>query len=205
MSDKDIKNWDQRLDDQQKRNWDNYVRRRIDLTTARVDDEFYIAGEFIYIEKTSSGSATGTIKLNRNTNDSFDLVVGSKLETIFIKFYITNDAQPGKWIDIIIGINFKYEKPFSLIQGQAQQVLNLTHPIANTDVAAAANVCNRALIKASPNNTDLAWIDFGVAAVQNNCMPLDAGEWIEVAISNTAMIHANFVVGGELCFIEYEA
>ncbi len=80
----------------------------------------------------------------------------------------------------------------------------MTHANADTDVAAAANPCNRAMIKADVNNTQVAWIDFGVAAVQDNCMPLDAGESITVSISNTDRIHANFEVGGEIVYIAYE-
>jgi len=75
---------------------------------------------------------------------------------------------------------------------------------ANTNVAAAAHICNRALIKADVNNTQIVWIDFGVAAVQNNCLPLDPGEWIKVQLSNTNRINANFKVGGEIVYIVYE-
>jgi len=55
------------------------------------------------------------------------------------------------------------------------------------------------LLQANPDH-------FGsVAAVQNNCMPLDPGEWVRVSISNTDQIHANFEVGGEIVYIAYEA
>lgn len=207
MSDKDIKNWEERLTAQVLRDWHNYDRHRIDLSTARAAEFWGYAGEFLTVEKVSSESALATIRLNRNTNDLIGLQVGTVIKTVFKDFYITNTAQAGEWIDIIIGINFEYYKKFvagGIISSEVQQVLNLTHANADTNIAAAAHVCNRALIKADVNNTQTAWIDFGVAAVQNNCVPLDPGEWIKVSISNTNRINANFEVGGEIVYVVYE-
>lgn len=207
MSDRDIKNWEERLTAQVFRDWHNYDRHRIDLSIVRNTEFWGYAGEFLYIEKVSSESALATIRLNRNTNDAIDLELGTAIKTIFKEFYITNTVQAGEWIDIIIGINFEYYKQFvagGILGSEARQVLNLTHAVANTNVAAATHVCNRALIKADVNNTQTTWIDFGIAAAQNNCMPLDAGEWIRVSISNTDRINANFEVGGEIVFIVYE-
>jgi len=205
MSDRDIRNWDERLSDQNRRGWDNYLRRRIHLDNARDLERWNIAGEFLCVEESSSESASGSICLNRNTNDPIDLQVGVVLKTIFVDIFITNVAQAGEWIDIVIGINFEYyKKQGKLIGEEAQPVLKLTHVNPNTDVAAASHICNRAIIKANVYNTQVAWVDFGVAAVQNNCMPLDPGEWIEVSLSNTDRIHANFEVGGEVVYIVYE-
>jgi len=204
MSDRDIKNWDERLKDQVDRRYDNYIRRRFYLATAHDLELWAISGEFIYIEEASSSSARAQVRLNLNTNDDLDLSAGVKIETIFTQLFITNEAQPDEWLDIIIGLNFKYHKPPGPDPGEAQAILPLTHANPNTNVAAASNVCNRALIKADVNNTQTAWIDFGIAAVQNACMPLDAGDWIRIAISNTDRINANFEVGGEYVFIEYE-
>ncbi len=204
-SDRDIQAWEMRLKQQAVRGWDNYVRRRIDLSSARAAEYWGIAGEFFYVEQVSSESAKASISINRNTNDQIDLELGTVIKTIFTELYVTNTVQTDQWIDIIIGINFEYYKKSQGVMGdEVQQVLNLTHANPDTDVAAAANPCNRALIKADVNNTQTAWIDFGVAAVQINCMPLDAGEWIEVSISNTDQVHANFEVGGEIVFIAYE-
>ena len=205
MSDRDLKNWDQRLKDQTQMGWDNYLRRRLHLDNARALEQWTVAGEFIYVEEVSSESAKAYVSINRNNNDPIDLECGVRIKTIFGQLYITHDAQTDEWIDLIIGINFEYYKPHGArIGGEAQQVLNLTHVNPNTNVAAAAHPCNAALIKADVNNTQTAWIDFGVAAVQNDCMPLDPGEWIRVAISNTNRINANFEVGGEIVYIEYE-
>lgn len=201
--DQEIKNWEERLKNQVNRDWHNYDRHRIDLTTAQVKLPWYYAGEFLYVEKASSKSALATVRLNRDTNHAIDLRVGTVIKTIFKELYITNAAQPGEWIDVIIGINFEYYKEFAA-GSEAQSVLPLTHANPNTNVAAAAHVCNRALIKADVNNTQTTWIDFRTPAVQNACLPLDPGEWIRVSIPNTDQINANFEVGGESVFIVYE-
>ena len=203
MDDREIKQWDKRLADQVKRGWDNYKHLHIDLSTARIDEPFRITGEYLYVEESSSAAAVAKIKLNRNTNDALDLEKEVKIETVFTEVYITNEALDGEWLDLVFGINFKYYKS-EISTDEAQQVLNLTHAVANTNVVAAANTCNKALIKADVNNTQTAWIDFGIAAVQNDCLPLDAGEWVRVKISNTDRINANFEVGGEIVFIVYE-
>ncbi len=203
MSDRDIQNWDERLKNHVDKKWDNYLRRRIHLDTARALEQWPIAGEFMYIEEVSSDSANASICIDRNTNPVLDIRKGVRIKTVFETLYLTHAAQAGEWIDLIIGINFEYFKPDN-IRDEVQQVLNLTHANPDTNVAGAANICNTALIKADVLNTDIAWIDFGVAAVQDSCMPLDPGEWIRVSISNTDQINANFEVGGEIVYICYE-
>ena len=203
MSDKDIQNWDQRLKQQADRGWDNYFRRRLHLDTARSDELFVAAGEFLYIEQASSESAAASVKLNRNTNTSLDLVRGVRVETVFQSLHISHEAQAGEWLDFVIGINFKYYKPQGSAGGidAAQAVIELTHANADTNVAAASNICNLAIIKACPKNTDIAWIDFGQAAVQDSCFPQEPGDSVTVNVSNTDQVNANFEVGGEKVWI----
>lgn len=110
LSDKDIKTWDQRLIDQVRLGWENYKHIRIDLATARTDLSFNVAGEFIYVEASSSTLAVAKIKLNRNTNDALDFELGTLIRTIFVEVFITNAALPGEWLDLLVGINFEYEK-----------------------------------------------------------------------------------------------
>jgi len=207
MSDQEIKNWDQRLTDQQNRGWHNYLRRRIHLDRARVVEPLLIAGEFIYVEEVSSASASASICLNQNQNDPLDLIQGTEIKTIFVAMYLTNEAQPGEWIDLLIGINFGYKKPLTgqNMNLQAQPVVELTHAIANTNVTPAQQICTKVLIKADVNNTQTAWIDFRTPAVQNACFPLDPGDSIDdVLLPDLNQINANFEVGGEKVFIVYE-
>jgi len=106
----DIRDWDIRLTEQAKRGWDNYIRRRIHLDVARSNEIWNICGEFIYIEEVSSAIAVGSIRLNRDRNDAIDLELGTIIKTMFTQVYITHAALADEWIDIIIGINFEYEK-----------------------------------------------------------------------------------------------
>lgn len=110
MDDREIKSWEQRLADQVKWDWDNYKHLHIDLSTARIDHPYRIAGEYLYVEQSSSALAIAKIKLNRNSNDALDLEKGVLIETIFIEIYITNDALQDEWLDLVFGINFKYKK-----------------------------------------------------------------------------------------------
>ena len=82
MNNEEIKSWDGRLNDQNRRGWDNYIRRRIHLDVARDLDCCGICGEFLYVEDVSSAAAAASIKMNRNTNDSIDLEIGTIIKTI---------------------------------------------------------------------------------------------------------------------------
>lgn len=110
MDDREIIQWDKRLTDQARRGWDNYKHLHIDLNTARINQSYLIAGEYLYVEESSSTEAVAKIRLNRVNNDELDLEKGVKIETVFIEIFITNDALEDEWIDLVFGINFKYKK-----------------------------------------------------------------------------------------------
>lgn len=106
-----IKAWDARLKDQSIKHWDNYSHIRIDLTNARLDEEFVVPGDYLYVEDVSDEDlSVAKIKFNKNNNDELDLEDGVEIYTVFTKFYITNDALEDEWIDIVCGINFIYKK-----------------------------------------------------------------------------------------------
>lgn len=109
MYDRGIKQWDERLADQVKRGWDNYKHLHIDLGAARIDQSYLIADEYLYIEDSSSLDAVAKIKVNRRSNELLGLEKGVKIETVFVEIFITNDALEDEWLDLIFGINFKYE------------------------------------------------------------------------------------------------
>lgn len=199
MSDKDIKNWETRLKDQVLRNWENYQRKRINLDTARISEFWGLAGEFLYVEEVSSISARAQIRLNRNTNPDIDLRLGTVVKTIFQSFFLTHDAQPAEWIDLIVGINFDYHKHHAgrTETGEAQACVVVTNVAANTNTVPAARISNRVLLKADVANIGVAWIDFGTAAVQNACLPLDPGDTARFSLSNLNRLNVNLEIANE--------
>lgn len=200
-SDRDISSFDERLLDHVKKKHSNYERIRIDLSVARNYHLYDVAGEFITIERQSSEIAAAELTFDLPNRDVINLGEVHEVQTVFEKFYISNAAQSGQWFDLIIGRNFKSISKRIERGGSVQQVLNVTHANPNTNVACAAQSCKAAHIKADVNNTQTAWIDFGVAAVQNSALPLDPGEWVIFPMSNTNVINANFEVGGEIVFV----
>ena len=193
--------WDARLQDQVDRDWTNYHRHRFDLTTARTDLFFAFAGDFLYVARASSASAAAAIKFNRARNDRLDLQAGTTIKTVFKNFWLTNVAQSGEYIDVIVGVNFEKMDPLVEQSRQARAVVEITHAIANNNQAGADQIAERVVITASPLNTDIAWIDFGQAAVQDNCYPLEPGDSVTVRTSNLNQINVNFEVGGESVWI----
>lgn len=108
-NDREIEQWDTRLAEQVKRGWDNYRHLYIDLAVARMDQSYQIAGEYLYIEDSSGDNAVAGIKINRKANEMLILKSGVKIETVFIEIFVTNEALQNEWINLVFGINFKYE------------------------------------------------------------------------------------------------
>jgi hypothetical protein len=149
MDDQQIKEWDQRLIEQVRRGWDNYKQLRIDLSTARIDQSYLIAGEFLYVEDSSSTDALAKIKLNRNNNDALDFKEGVKIDTVFIEIFITNDALADEWLDIVFGINFKYE----IIGQLTGEIGGGGVTLANNEIQVTWSAANSQSIAASGNAT----------------------------------------------------
>jgi len=122
-----LRDWDKRLGEQYRRGWDNYIRRRIYLDVARELECWGICGEFFYVEEVSSALAIGSIRLNRNTNDPIDLVLGTVVKTIFCNIFITHAALQGEWIDVIYGINFEYYKEHAIDVNNITNIDNITN------------------------------------------------------------------------------
>jgi len=183
--------WDKNLAEQVRRNFKNYASIKIDLSTARDNQAQPIPGDLFYVKKVSSRNVNATVRFNLNTNEEITLKYQTKIKTVFTQFFITNTAQAGETIELIIGINFDVEEVCDLRQAvkPAKVILNAA---ANTNTIGADQVCDSAVIKSSDKNTGLAWVDFGTAAVQDACIPLDAGESISVKISNLNKINVNF-------------
>lgn len=201
ISDRDIRSFGDRLIDHVKEKWSNYERFRLDLTEVRNLHPINIAGEFIAVERSSSGQATAEIRLDRPNRNVINFDQARIVETVFECLFVSNAAQTGEWLDLIIGRNFRTWKDGTALQGgEAQRVLNVT-AAADTNIACAAQTCRAAHIKADVENTGIAWIDFGVAAVQSDCTPLDPGEWIIIPITNTNRINVNFEVADELVYV----
>jgi len=209
MDDREIRHWDKRLADQVDRGWDNYAHLHIDLGTAQENQSYIIAGEFLYVEESSSANALAKIKLNRISNESLDLEKGVEIETVFIEIFVTNDALEDQWLDLLFGINFKYHREMELVVAaaaavEAQPCIILTNVNPAVNTVGGANACNRVLIRAHTGNAGTIWIDLNNPAVVNACYELTAGDAISVPLSNTNLINGILTVGGDIATIVFE-
>lgn len=201
-----MRDWNIRLKNQVDRRFDNVKKIRIDLTTARTDQLYNVPGDYLYVEAASSCIAAATFKINKDAGVSTDLIAGTKIETVFNVFFVSNAALPGQWLDLIIGIDFRLSRDFAAANfGIAQPAAVITNVAANTNTVGADKAVLRVLIKADVKNTGIAWINFGAAAVQDLCTPFDPGEWISVHLINTNKINVNFEIAGEKVFVTSES
>jgi hypothetical protein len=77
-----------------------YQPLTISLATARTDLEFQVAGD-TFLVTGISGSAS--IKFQYNTAASVDLTLVRSINTPFASFFLTNTAQAGKTLTILVG------------------------------------------------------------------------------------------------------
>ena len=195
-------NREDRLLEDVKRRYQKFKVVRFDLSVLQVDTKFSIAGDFLYVEKMSSTTAAASLRFARDREDTIDLKSGRWIRGIFHEIYLSNVAQAGEWIELAIGVEVEIgDNDVGAAIGQAQAAILITHANADTNQAGGANACNKVLIKADVQNTGISWIDIGQAAVQDSCMPLDPGDWIELDIANTNLINCNFEIGGELVHV----
>lgn len=89
------------------------------------------------------------------------------------------------------------------ILGTVQNCITITHASADTNQAGATHTAKRALIKAHPANTGITWVDFGQAAVDGACYPLNKDESVSVPVDDTDEINCLFKVGGEKVTVAY--
>jgi hypothetical protein len=198
-----MKTWEQRLEEQVRRGYDNYKVIMLDLSVLRDNEPVTFAGDLFYVKAVSSDNATALVRINKTKNDTLELKLHTKIDTVFTKLFLTNTAQAGEWIELIVGCDFGIKNILDR-RPEAQATLIVTHVNANTNVAAAAHVCRAVLLKSSTKNTATTWVDIGTAAVQGSCIPLEPGDSLSIDLTNTDKINANFEVGGEKLFVVYE-
>jgi len=148
MGDRDIEQWDIRLAEQVRRGWDNYRHLYIDLGVARLDQSYRIAGEYLYVEDSSGDLAEAKVKINRKSNELLILKSGVKIETVFIEIFVTNDALQGEWLNLVFGINFKYE-----IIGQISGEIGGGITLANHEIQITWAAANSKSIAFGANDT----------------------------------------------------
>lgn len=87
--------------------------------------------------------------------------------------------------------------------GSMQECIVITHANPDTNVAGASNEAKRAIVKAHPANTGITWVEFGAAAVEAQCYPLNKDESFSGPVTNTNKINCLFKVGGEKVTVAY--
>ncbi len=96
-------NWDERLRQQVRRGFVNYHVVVLDLTTARENISLPVSGEMLFV---SVLTGTVSIRLNKTSNDLIALALYRKLNTVFTSLFITNTAQAGKMLELMVGTDF---------------------------------------------------------------------------------------------------
>jgi len=196
--------WDILLREQVQRDFKNYMTITLDLGQARTNQAYPVPGDCLYVNSVSSPSAAAAVRFGRNTNEPVDLKLHTKIKTVFTSFFVTNAAQPGEALELLVGINFEVSNIQKQPAGEAQPAFIVTYASPNINTVAASHICNRALIRAHSSNTGIAWVNFGAAAAAAGCYELTAGDAIAVSLSNTDKINVLFTVANEKVTVIYE-
>ena len=87
--------------------------------------------------------------------------------------------------------------------GVTKVTVIVTNVSSDSDTQGPDHACKRALIKAHPANTGIAWVNFGAAATDEGCYPLSANESVSVPLANTDEIHVLFKTANEKVAVVY--
>jgi hypothetical protein len=109
--------WDKQLLDQVAQKFDKYKIIHIDLADARCNEQKDYCGDFLIAISASDSLANIDVRLNQTKNDPINLVLYTSVSTVFEKFFVTNTAQAGAWIELFVGINCKLERMISASGG----------------------------------------------------------------------------------------
>ena len=172
-----------------------YTVKRINLTNARSDELYEVSGNVLSILDSSSPGVTIQIKLNETRTDPIVIRPGDRIEGIFIRFYLTNTAQSGAWVDLIVGADNRIikEQKFDL----PQPITTAAGAMAGVSYTLAAAEAARVVVKAADTNLGYVWLNVDGAAVSGSNLELAPGDYISLQIRNVAQIRVLFDVAGD--------
>lgn len=95
---------------------ERYSSFTLSLAAARANVEFPIAGSYFYIHDGTDSAATITVRFNELRNNPLPVVRGEGYKLPFYRMFITNTAQAGKSVTVVIGV----EEPgdFEILQNR---------------------------------------------------------------------------------------
>lgn len=88
----------------------NYHKLSYDLSTARTDKLIPLQGNIICVLNSSSKDCKINVKFWREYSEYLELSYGGNLVVPFQEFYISNDIQTGKHIDLLIVKGISWEE-----------------------------------------------------------------------------------------------
>lgn len=158
-----------------------------DLGTARAKAELNIVGTYILVSKVSGYAE---ITLNEPVNDSIDLRFGREIESPFYRFFLTNAAQTGSFLTLIIG----YDKPDFNINDFSPLAL-IGSQVLGRNVANNATV----VLYTVPVNKSCIFDFFGLSiygTVGNGTFDIYDGSTSYPLVFQTIAAQANISLGG---------
>ena len=106
----EVTGWEKKLLTQLRQRYKPYSIYRLDLSIARANQKMALVGDSLTVLNVSDSSASAALRFNKDDNDPLPLYNALEMGIVFHSIFITNTAQPNKWIDIIAGVDFSYKK-----------------------------------------------------------------------------------------------
>ena len=174
------------------------ARRRIDLTNARDGQELVLGGNAIWACVASSYNAELEISLHEQGQGLLPFLKGTFVKAgPFSKLYLTNSAQSGEYIDLVVireerGV-FEIENPgstFDTVQSVVPTTLTATADVniaASTNTQAIAANANRVelILRSLSSNTNTARLSEDPGAAGGKGLPLEPGQSITLNVTET--------------------
>lgn len=171
---------------------------RIKLDSAQTDAKRKVVGNFMWAIDASDLDATFDIKFNRQDNTGIPISQGTAFGGVgFNEIYLTNSAQAGKWVELLVGVAREPASLFLLNAASSFTSVKLdkantlagsgTQTIANaaTDTIAANTDRRELIFQADNSNTGNLFLRDSNA---NIFVELEAGQTITLEVTDEVQV-----------------
>jgi hypothetical protein len=173
---------------------ERYSSFTLSLAAARANVEFPIAGSYFYIHDGTDSAATITVRFNELRNNPLPVVRGEGYKLPFYRMFITNTAQAGKSVTVVIGVEEPGE--FEILQNRFSVdiagVVPVSFPVVPTFQEYFNAVGdNGSIVNNAATNTILATTGPLAAGVYRVHYTAGAGETGAAAPQHISLEHRN--------------
>lgn len=128
------------------------IVRTLNLDNARTNHRIAWRGSFVRIRRRSSSTAEINVKFNDAQGEAYPLKNGEGFDGVpFQELFITNTAQAGEWVELVIAGDYDNPGPFQVLSSTEQTDAHITGQDSALTVKGAQGTDNYDMTVKGPN------------------------------------------------------